>query len=85
MFGTLLCPTFCDPMNCSLPGTSVQEILQKEYWSGLSCPPPGDLPNREIEPTSPESPVLQENSLPTEPPGKHLENIVPVIFIFIFQ
>ena len=25
-------------------------ILQKEYWSGLSCPPPGDLPSPGIEP-----------------------------------
>ena len=22
-----LCPTFCDPMHCSLPGSSVHEIL----------------------------------------------------------
>ena len=27
-------------------------ILQAEYWSGLPCPPPGDLPNLEMEPTS---------------------------------
>ena len=80
-----LCPTLGNPMNCSPPGSSVCGILQEEYWSRLSCPPPGNLPNREIEPTSPESPALQENSLPTEPPGKHLENIVPVIIIFIFQ
>ena len=25
---------------------------RQEYWSGLSCPPPGDLPNPGIEPTS---------------------------------
>ena len=24
----------------------------QEYWSGLSCPPPGDLPNTGIKPTS---------------------------------
>ena len=24
----------------------------QEYWSGLRCPPPGDLPNPGIEPTS---------------------------------
>ena len=22
---------------------------RKEYWSGLSCPPPGDLPDPQIE------------------------------------
>ena len=26
---------------------------RQEYWSGLLCPPPGDLPNPGIEPTSP--------------------------------
>ena len=25
---TQLCPTFCDPMDCSLPGSSVRGILQ---------------------------------------------------------
>ena len=26
---------------------------RQEYWSGLSCPPPGDLPDPGIEPRSP--------------------------------
>ena len=26
---------------------------RQEYWSGLPCPPPGDLPNPGIEPVSP--------------------------------
>ena len=25
---------------------------RQEYWSGLTCPPPGDLPDLEIKPTS---------------------------------
>src|SRR5574337_472162 len=36
-----LCPTLCDPMDCSPPGSSVHGILQEEYWSRLPCPPPG--------------------------------------------
>ena len=40
---------------------------RQEYWSGLPCPPPLDLPNPGIEPRSP---ALQANSLPTESPGK---------------
>ena len=40
---------------------------RQEYWSGLPCPPPGDLPNPGIEPSSP---TLQMDSLLTEPPGK---------------
>ena len=31
---------------------------RQENWSGLSCPPPGDLPDPGIEPSSPESPAL---------------------------
>ena len=27
-------------------------FCRQEYWSGLPCPPPGDLPNSEIEPVS---------------------------------
>ena len=42
---------------------------RQEYWSGLRCPPPGDLPDPGIEPTSP---VLQADSLPSEPPGQGL-------------
>ena len=40
------------------------EFTRQEYWSGLSWPPPGDLPNPGIEPTSLMSPVLQAGSLP---------------------
>ena len=31
---------------------------RQEYWSGLPCPPPGDLPNPGIEPTSLTCPAL---------------------------
>ena len=31
---------------------------RQEYWSGLPCPPPGDLPNPGIEPSSLMSPAL---------------------------
>jgi len=42
---------------------------RQEYWSGLPCPPPGDLPKPGIKPRSPS---LQADSLPSEPPGKSL-------------
>ncbi len=109
------CPTLCDPIDGSPPGSPVPGILQartlewvaisfsnawkwkvkvkslshvwllttpwtaayqappsmgfsrQEYWSGLSCPPPGDLPNTGIKP---KPPTLQANSLLSEPPGK---------------
>ena len=40
---------------------------RQEYWSGLPCPPPGDLPDPGIEPGSP---ALQVDSLPCKPRGK---------------
>ena len=40
---------------------------RQEYWSGLPCPPPGNLPNSGIVAGSP---TLQVDSLPSEPPGK---------------
>ena len=43
------------------------EFSRPEYWSGLLCPLPGDLPNPGIEPRSP---TLQADFLPSEPPGK---------------
>ena len=40
---------------------------RQEYWSGLPCPPPGDLPHPG---TKSGSPALQVDSLLSEPPGK---------------
>ena len=42
-------------------------ISRQEYWSGLPCYPPGDLPNPKIELRSP---ALQADSLLSEPPRK---------------
>ena len=33
-------------------------FFRQKYWSGLPCPPPGDLPNPGIEPASLMSPEL---------------------------
>ena len=65
---TQLCLNLCDPMDCTLPGSSVHvDSLGKNTGVGLPCPPPGDLPNPGIEPRSP---TLQADSLLSEPPGK---------------
>ena len=37
-------------------------FTRQEYWSGLPCPFPGDLPDSGIEPTS-VAPALQADSL----------------------
>ena len=56
----------CDPMDCSLPGSSVHGFSRQEYWSGLLFPSPGDLPDPGIELMFP---ALQADSLPTELKG----------------
>ena len=77
---TQLCPTLCNPMDCSPPGSSVHGgFSRQEYWSGLPCPP-GDLPDSGIEPMSLTSLVLQVDSLPTEPLGKPLRGLLPFKF-----
>ena len=46
------------------------EFSRQEYWHGLSCPPPGDLPDAGFEPESPMSPALQWDSLPLSHQGR---------------
>ena len=47
-----LCPSFCDPMICSLPGSSDHGILQAKLLEWVTMPLPGDHPNPGIQPTS---------------------------------
>ena len=51
------CLTLCNPMNCSLPGSSVHGILQARILESVA----------EIEPRSCS---LQTDSLSSEPPGR---------------
>ena len=69
-------------MDCSLPGSSVHEILpRQEYWSGLPFSSPGDLPNPGIQPASLESAVLAGGFFTTEPPGKPIKNMHKLVCI----
>ena len=53
------CLTHRDPLDVSPLGSSVHGIFfRQEYWSGLSFPPPGVLPNPGMEPMSLMPPVL---------------------------
>ena len=44
---------------------------RQEYWSGLPCPPPGDLPDTGTEPASPATLALQVDSLLLSDLGSH--------------
>ena len=65
----------CSIMSSSLQPYGLQpsrflclwKLSRQEYWSRLSCPPPGDLPNPGIKPGSP---ALWADSLPAEQSGK---------------
>ena len=52
------CLTLCSSMDHSPQASLFTGFSRQEYWSRLSCPPPGDLPNSEMEPVSPASPAL---------------------------
>ena len=53
--------TFCDPKDCSQPGSSVHGILQATILEWVVIPYSRDLPNPGMEPGSP---TLQADSLP---------------------
>ena len=44
---------FATPWTVALQAPLSMGFSSQEYWSGLSFPPPGDLPNLGIEPVSP--------------------------------
>ena len=57
---------FATPWTVAYQAPPSMEFSRQEYWSGLSFPSPGDLPNPGIEPSSP---AVQEDALLSEPPG----------------
>ena len=68
--GALSCSVVSDfavPWTVACQAPLPMGLSRQAYWSGLPCPPPGDLPNPGIEPRSP---VLQAASLLSEPLGK---------------
>ena len=58
---------YATPWTVALQALLSMGFSRQEYWGGWPFPSPGDLPNPGIEP---ESPALQADSLPAEPPGK---------------
>ena len=58
---TQLCLTLCNPMDCSLPGSSIHGILQERILEWVAMSSSGDLPDSGIEPGSP---ALQADFLP---------------------
>ena len=69
-----MCSVICDAFVTSrtvahqAPGSTGSS--RQEHWSGLPCPPPGDLPDAGIESTSLCLLLWQMDSLPLAPPAK---------------
>ena len=70
------CPTLVTPWTITHQALLPMAFPRQEYWSELPFPSPGDLFYPGIEPRSP---VLQADSLTTEPPGKREE-----IYVYIY-
>ena len=66
LVASVMSDTLCDLMNCGPQAPQPMGFSRQEYWSGLPCLPPGDLPSPEIKPVPPALP----GSFTTEPPGK---------------
>ena len=63
-------PLFVTPWTVVRQAPLFMGFSRHEYWSGLPFPPPEDLPDPGIKPTSPESPTLADKSLSIKPSGK---------------
>ena len=61
------CPALCNPVDCSLPGSSIHGILQARILEWVAIPSSRGSSHPGIKSGSP---ALQADSLPSEPPGK---------------
>ena len=63
------CPTLCNPMDCTSPGSSVYGIFQARIVEWVVISSSRGSSNTVIEPASPMSPALQVDSLPLNHQG----------------
>ena len=69
-----LCPTVCNPMDCSPPGPSVHGIFQARILEWVAISYSRHNPNLRIEPRSP---AVAGRFFTTEPPGKPRKSTIP--------
>ena len=67
---------FATPWTVAYQARQFMAFSMQVYWSGLPFPSPRDLPNPGIEPRSP---TLQADTLPSEPPGKPINQALIVL------
>ena len=71
---------FATPWTAAYQAPLSMGFSKQECWSGLPFPSAGDLPDPGIEPGSP---TLQEDALPSEPPGKPVLVCIGTCTIFV--
>ena len=86
---SVMSDSFATPWTVARQTSLSMGFSRQEYWSGLSFPPSGDLPNPGIEPVSSMSLALAGRFLTTELPGKPLTTGLPgnsqlVLLLFSF-
>ena len=84
----LLLSHFSSVRLCAIPQMEAHQAAlslgfsRQEHWSGSPFPSPGDLPHPAIEP---ESPSLQVDSFPAEPPGKLYYGYMGIIYYTVLS
>ena len=61
---------FATPWTVGQQASLSMGVFRQEYWSGFPHPPPGDLPDPGIKPSSLSAPALAGRFLTTGLPGK---------------
>ena len=77
---TQLCPTLCNPMDCSLPGSSVHGIFQARIleWVAISFFRASSQPRDQTQ-----SPTLWADALPSETQGKPISKVVIYYYSYL--
>ena len=78
-----VCPTLCDPVDYSPPGSSVHGIFQVRILEWLPCPPPENLFHSELESMSPASLYHRRGGSPYTYTCTHRH--LSLLKIFLFQ
>ena len=76
VFCARLCPNLCNPMDCSLPGSSVHGIFQARILEWVAISSPKESSPTRVEPGSLVSPALVGRFFTTELPGKPLLHVI---------
>ena len=76
-----LCPTLCNPMDYSPPGSLSMGFSRQEHWSGLPCSPPWDLLSLRDRSHIYSSSDITDGFLTAEPWGQALENSGPTTIL----